>query len=467
MIKRALVVFVAFVFCASVSAISVNGQAERPPLFQDIKVAKAEPVPSPTPLVKRTGSSSPTAAAPGLAVSRRTSIAALAEIDIPGSSGIIIESERGSLVFESYPDEAFNPASNVKVATAYAVLRTFGPDFRFITGVWTDGTVDLDTATLTGNLYISGRDPIFGYEHGMTIANELNRLGIRKIEGNVYVTGNFVMNYNSSAQRSGYTLINTMDGGKRGASANRAWDKYLMNSGRFKPGLVVPSVNTTGSLDVGGIPGGAKLLFSHESAPMREILKVTLSYSNNFLSERLGEMLGGTQAVARIVRRDIGATDEHFSLQTSSGLGINRVTARAQIALLRKTKELLEDHEMKLSDILPVAGIDDGTLRGRFGTDLHRGSVVGKTGTLRRTDNGVSSLSGEFVTSQGKFLFVIFNQRGGVGRFRNFQNLLIPLAQGALGGAKPMAYAPVHMERRLANTRIKYPTRSRISLDDE
>ncbi|QQS41326.1 MAG: D-alanyl-D-alanine carboxypeptidase [Acidobacteriota bacterium] len=467
MIKRAIVVSSAFLLCASVSAISVSGQTSRPPLLQDIKIAKEEPIPGPTPLVKKTGSSSPTSAPPGLAVSRRTSVAALAEIDIPGNSGIIIESERGTLVFESYPDEAFNPASNVKVATAYAVLKTFGPDFRFITGVWTDGKVDLETATLTGNLYVSGRDPIFGYEHGMAIANELNRLGIRKIEGNVFVTGNFVMNYNGSASRSGYTLINTMDGGKRGASANRAWDSYLMNSGKFKPGLVVPSVTTTGSVDVSGIPGGAKLLFSHESAPMREILKVTLSYSNNFLSEKLGEMLGGTPAVERIVRRDIGASEEQFSLQTSSGLGINRVTARAQLALLKRTKKLLEGHEMKLSDILPVAGIDDGTLRGRFGGDLYAGSVVGKTGTLRRTDNGVSSLSGEFVTNQGKFLFVIFNQRGGVGRFRNFQNLLIPLAQGALGGAKPMAYAPVHMERRLAKTRIKYPERSRISLDEE
>lgn len=466
MIKRAFLGFAAFVICTAVTAPYASAQSSRVPLLQDIKVVKEEPAPTPSPLVKKTGSSEPTAAA-GLAISRRTSIAALAEIDIPGNSGIIIESERGTLVFESYPDEAFNPASNVKIATAYAVLKTFGPKFRFMTGVWTDGTIDRETATLNGNLYISGRDPIFGYEHGMAIANELNRLGIRKVEGNVFVTANFVMNYNGSAQRSGYTLINTMDGAKRGASANRAWDNYLMNSGKYKPGLIVPSITTTGSLDVGGIPAGAKLLFSHESAPMREILKVTLSYSNNFLSEKLGEMLGGPKAVERIVRQDIRATEDQFSLETCSGLGINRVTARAQLALLRKTKDLLEDHDMKLSDIMPVAGIDEGTLRGRFGESLYRGSVVGKTGTLRRTDNGVSTLSGEFTTNQGKFLFVIFNQRGGVGRFRNFQNLLIPLAQGALGGAKPLAYAPVNMERRLATTRINYPGGRNLSLDEE
>ena len=469
MTKRVSVVSAALILFVS-SFATASAQTSRPPLFQDLKVKKEEPLPSPTPLdnplVKKTGSSSPTSPAPGLSVSRRTSIAALAELDIPGDSGILIESESGLLVFESYPDQAFNPASNVKVATAYAVLKTFGPDFRFVTGVWTDGEIDRETATLKGDLYVSGRDPIFGYEHGMAIANELNRLGIRKVEGNLYVTNNFVMNYSNSAQRSGYTLINAMDGGKRNAAMTRAWNNYLANSGNYRPGMIVPSVELTGDLDVQGIPSGARLLFSHESAPMREILKVTLSYSNNFLSERLGDMLGGAAAVARIVRRDTRATPEEFSLQTSSGLGINRVTPRTQIALLRLTKKLLAGYDMKLSDILPVAGIDDGTLRNRFGNDVYRGSVVGKTGTLNRTDGGVSALSGELTTAQGKFFFVIFNMHGGVYGFRSFQNMLLPLVQGSFGGARPMAYTPVPMEKRLASTRIKYPNSRRVRLDD-
>ena len=455
--------FLAFVLAGALPA---HGQSSRTPLLQDITVKREEPVPTPSPLVKRTGSSNPTSPAPGLAVSRRTSIAALAELDIPGNSGIIIESENGGVVFESYADTVFNPASNVKVATAYAVLKTFGPNFRFITGVWTDGSIDRETATLTGNLYVSGRDPIFGYEHGIAIANELNRLGIRKVEGDLIVTNNFVMNYSGSSQRSGYALVNAMDGAKRNAAANRAWDNYLMNSGRYKPGMIVPSVAMTGGLNVTGIPAGARLLFSHESAPMREILKVTLSYSNNFLSERLGDMLGGPSAVARIVRQDARVSEEEFSLQTSSGLGINRVTPRAQMTLLRLTKDLVKRNRMALSDILPVAGLDDGTLRNRFNSDDNLGSVVGKTGTLSRTDGGVSSLSGEITTARGKFFFVIFNQRGGVGRFRSFQNMLVPLVQSELGGAKSMGYAPVTMERRLAATRIKYPADGFGRLDD-
>ncbi|MFN2391659.1 MAG: hypothetical protein ABR566_06800 [Pyrinomonadaceae bacterium] len=73
------------------------------------------------------------------------------------------------------------------------------------------------------------------------------------------------------------------------------------------------------------------------------------------------------------------------------------------------------------------------------------------------TDGGVSSLAGEIQTKNGKLLFVIFNQRGSVNRFRTFQNSLISLIQGQLGGAAPMVYTEIPLDVRMANTRITYP----------
>jgi D-alanyl-D-alanine carboxypeptidase/D-alanyl-D-alanine-endopeptidase (penicillin-binding protein 4) len=197
---------------------------------------------------------------------------------------------------------------------------------------------------------------------------------------------------------------------------------------------------------------------------MREILKVTLCYSNNFLSERLGDMLGGPYAVARIVQQGGQIAPEEFYIQTASGLGINRVTPRAMMKLLRALRSDLAKNKMSFSDIMPVAGIDKGTLEGRFDTDFARGSVVGKTGTLGQTDGGVSSLAGEIQTRNGKLLFVIFNQRGGVNRFRAFQNSLVSLIQGQMGGATPMGYNEISLDVRLATTRITYPdTRARAN----
>ena len=421
------------------------------PLLQNIEVQSTTPTPAETPLVTKTGSS--------VATTRKTSLPILADVEIPGYSGILVEDVNGNVVLDSYSNYAFNPASNVKIATAYAVLKTFGPDYRFPTNVWTDGQIDQASGMLYGNLFVSGRDLSFGLEQGITIAHELNRLGIQNISGDLVVTGDFVMSQSSSAERAGALLSTTMNAAKRKAATARAWQNFQVNSKRADLVGVVPSIAVSGGTYVQTIPTNARLLFSHESAPMREIVKATLCFSNNYLAEKLGDMLGGAYAVARIVQQNAQIAPEEFYLQTSSGLGTNRVTPQAMMRLLRTLRKELARNKMTFADIMPVAGVDRGTLEHRFDTDFSRGSIVGKTGTLGNTDGGVSSLAGEIQTRQGKLLFVIFNQRGGVSRFRSFQNMLVSTIQGQFGGATPLVYTEIPLDVRLAKTRVTYPTK--------
>jgi len=93
-----------------------------------------------------------------------------------GLQGVLIETLDGKVVSSQAENEPFNPASTMKLATALVALRTLGPEHRFATGVWTDGVLDKATGVITGNLYISGRDPSFHYEHGVLLARELNAL---------------------------------------------------------------------------------------------------------------------------------------------------------------------------------------------------------------------------------------------------------------------------------------------------
>ena len=166
-----------------ISIFGVASFGQSPPLLQDIKIHKEPSGPSAasTPLVKKTGSVTTAAAVNTVAV--KTSIPVLAEAAIPGYSGVLVETLDGNVVVESGSNYAFNPASNVKIATAFAVLKTFGPDYRFPTNVWTDGSYEQSTGTIHGNVYISGQDPMFGFEHAVTIASELNRMGIKTING--------------------------------------------------------------------------------------------------------------------------------------------------------------------------------------------------------------------------------------------------------------------------------------------
>ncbi len=440
-------------FGADAFAQGVSTQPTTKPLLQPINVRNGSPQASPTPLIQKTASVEPVIPVSPL----RTTYANLSDVAVPGYSGILVETLDGKPVLENYSNYTFNPASNVKVATAFAVLKTFGPDYRFPTNVWTDGAIDRASGTLIGNLYISGRDPMFNYEHAITIANELNKMGVRSVQGDLIVTDNFSFNYNMNSQRAGVALQSTMNSSKRTAAATKSWLAYLSNSGKFNQIQGVPSITFTGGNYVQSMPSNVHLLFTHESTPLREIVKVTLCYSNNFLAERLGDMIGGASFVARTVQQYAGVTPAEFSLQTASGLGINRVTPRAQMKLLRVFRNELARYKMTFADVMPVAGMDKGTLEHRFDTDFAKGSVVGKTGTLGQTDSGVSSLTGEINTRNGKLLFVIFNQRGSVQRFRSFQNSFVSLVQGQFGGAASMNYAPVVPDVRLARTRVTYP----------
>lgn len=418
------------------------------PFLQDIQVKPTTQNAATVPTITKTASVNPV----------------INEVAIPGYSGILVETLDGKAVVDNYSNYAFNPASNVKIATTYAVLKTFGPDFRFQTTVWTDGQIDPTTRTLNGNIYVSGRDPMFNLEHAVNVAYELNRLGISTISGDLIVTDNFALNYNMSPVSSGNGMAAAMDSAKRSAAGARAWQNYLTNSGKVGKITLIPSVSLSGSVYVQPMPGNIRQLFTHESAPLREVVKVMMCYSNNFLAERLGDMVGGPYRVAQVAQQGAGVPAQEFILQTASGLGINRVTPKAMMKLLRALRSDLIKYKMTFADVMPVAGVDKGTLEGRFDTDFARGSVVGKTGTLGNTDGGVSALAGEISTRGGTLLFVIFNQKGSVPRFRAFQNNYVSLIQGQYGGAAPMVYNPVSLDVRLANTRFTYPEmRARIN----
>jgi D-alanyl-D-alanine carboxypeptidase/D-alanyl-D-alanine-endopeptidase (penicillin-binding protein 4) len=171
------------------------------------------------------------------------------------------------------------------------------------------------------------------------------------------------------------------------------------------------------------------------------------------MAERIGESLGGPQAVRTLLINSLKINPDEISLATTSGLGTNRVTPRAMMAILRGLASELRKNKLSLSDILPVAGIDPGTLEDRYTDQTTRGSVVAKTGTLIRTDGGASSLVGQMNTKSGRVvLFVILNQRGSVSLFRENQDAIVTSIQNTLGGPAPFSYRPVQLSMRLANS---------------
>jgi D-alanyl-D-alanine carboxypeptidase/D-alanyl-D-alanine-endopeptidase (penicillin-binding protein 4) len=370
-----------------------------------------------------------------------------------GLQGVLIETLDGKIVSAQELDQAFNPASSVKLATAFIALHNFGPNHRFTTGFWTDGSFDKASGQILGNLYVTGRDPSFHHEHAVMIARQLNGLGIRTVSGNLIVAPGFTMNFNSSPHRSGESLYDTLDATLRSSEATRAWNYERTTLGDLASLQTVPSLKVMGEVNVGPAAPGARLLLTHKSSKLTDILKVLLCYSNNFMAERIGDSLGGKEAVMRQLAATLGIPPSEIQLASLSGLGVNRVTPRAMMIILRGLRNELQKNKLAPSDIMPVAGIDPGTLEDRFTGPAWQGSVIAKTGTLVRTDGGASSLVGQMRTKNGgTLLFVIMNQRGNVSRFRANQDYLVMQVQNSRGGPKAFNYKPLALAMKLADT---------------
>ena len=370
-----------------------------------------------------------------------------------GVQGVLVETLDGKVVSSQAENEQFNPASALKLATALMALKTLGPDHRFATAVWTDGQLDKATGSLNGNLYISGRDPSFHYEHAILIARELNTLGIKQVTGDLFVAPGFTMNFSGSAKRSGEQFYDTLDSTLRPGTAVQAWnyERSLLNDRAGREN--VPSVAVMGGVDVGPVAPAAKLLVTQKSSRLVDILKVLLCYSNNFMAARVGETLGGAESVRQQLVATLNLAPDDLKISTLSGLGVNRVSPRVMMKIYRALIAELKKYGLAPSAIMPVAGVDPGTLEDRFTGLQWRGSVIAKTGTLLRTDGGASSLVGQMRTASGEtLLFVIMNQRGSVSRFRENQDYLVMLVQNTRGGPKAFDYKPSMLPMQLSHT---------------
>jgi D-alanyl-D-alanine carboxypeptidase/D-alanyl-D-alanine-endopeptidase (penicillin-binding protein 4) len=367
--------------------------------------------------------------------------------------GVLVEKLSGEVVRAEAADQQYNPASAVKLVTALAALRTFGAKHRFATTIWITGNFDKTTGTVNGDLIVSGRDPSFHDEHAVAVARELNQLGVKAVTGDLIVAPRFTMNFSASSQRSGERFYDTLDAERRPASATRAWYDSRVAARDAEALKTTPSVAVMGAVYVDAVPKGARSISTHNSPPLADILKVLLCYSNNFMAERLGDQLGGASGLMRLLSNDLGFKAGEFRLATASGLGTNRMTPRQMMKVYRALLDELHKYDLKAADILPVAGVDPGTLQKRYADSPGRGSVIAKTGTLPRTDGGASALVGQLRTrNNDTLLFVILDQRGSVVRFRQWQDALVAGLQSERGGPAPFTYAPQTMAIRLSSS---------------
>jgi len=97
----------------------------------------------------------------------------------------VVRLSDGQQVFENKSDEAFIPASNQKLVTAAAALGLLGPDFRFRTLLYSNGSFD-GSKNFRGNLYLKGYgDPTLARSDLAVLIQVLKDHGVRTVIGDL------------------------------------------------------------------------------------------------------------------------------------------------------------------------------------------------------------------------------------------------------------------------------------------
>ncbi len=105
----------------------------------------------------------------------------------------ILDQASDKVLIEVNPDKAFLPASVLKVITTSTALEKLGPDFRYRTGVYTNGTVEPD-GTVSQDVILVGRgDPNLTDPYGellekpvfLELSEQLKNAGIKGIKGDI------------------------------------------------------------------------------------------------------------------------------------------------------------------------------------------------------------------------------------------------------------------------------------------
>ena len=368
-------------------------------------------------------------------------------------SGVVQDAITGKVLFDRSGDEVRAPASNIKLLTAAAALRTLGPDRRFSTRVVAGPTPG--SVVLTG-----GGDVLLGAGESAPDA-VLGRAGLATLAGST-------VDALRKAGTTGPVSVLFDDSLFTGPSLSPAWSPedvaagevaplfpLALNSARYDPAVTTGprprdaamtaaeafAARLTASGAAAGLtvaPGVArlpavrkpspaaagqagKLLAEVRSATVSQQVDLMLRTSDNYLAEVLGRMVAVASgkpasndgAVAAVLKQleELGIPAATLRAADLAGLTLeNKVSARQLAAVVRAMTTGADTRLRSALAGFPVAGLT-GTLGSRYtDTSTARGAglVRAKTGTL----NTVIALSGYVVDADGRLLVFSFIGNG-------------------------------------------------------
>ncbi|TLM81353.1 D-alanyl-D-alanine carboxypeptidase/D-alanyl-D-alanine-endopeptidase [Pseudarthrobacter sp. NamE2] len=365
-------------------------------------------------------------------------------------TGMVQDALTGQVLYDRGGAEGRVPASNLKLLTAVAALRSLGPDHRFRTRVAAGPAPGQVVLVGGGDVLLGAGESADGQVMGQAGLATLASRTVEALQASG-ATGELKVLLDDSLF-SGPPLNPAWQEGDVAAGEVAPLFPLAMNSARFNPAVATgprpqdaamtaaeefaARLRTAGAAAgltvVAGIeraPGSARaedyahqaVLAEVESATVAEQVNLMLQVSDNYLAEALGRMAAvaaggpgsndGATATVRDQLKEAGIPADPMTVVDVCGLAMgNQVSASQFVEVMRAITSGPDPALRKALDGFPVAGLT-GTLDARYGdesTAAGAGLVRAKTGTL----NTVLALSGYVVDADGRLLVFSFIGNG-------------------------------------------------------
>lgn len=347
---------------------------------------------------------------------------------VGADQGVYVVTANGEVLAAQMAERAVHPASVSKVPTTLALLARLGPTHRFTTKVLAGGPI-VD-GRLRGDLVLEGgHDAFLVTENAFLILGRLHTLGVRGVDGDLVVRGPLIFNWKPDPD--GARIRNALTG----REGEVAWHAVVAHGGAG--GTLAAARFAFGAAAVPAVATEPAPLFVHRSEPLVPLVKALNGYSNNVF-HFLSDAVGGPPAVEAVAKASVPEEMRgEIILDNGAGAGTtNRLSPRAAALIVQALTAETRRHGLDITSVLPVNGIDEGTLRVRLKD--HPLTVVGKTGTFGSV--GACALVGVVRTKRwGEVTFAILNHFVPVPDARARQDAFVRALLDA-GDAEPWPY---------------------------
>jgi D-alanyl-D-alanine carboxypeptidase/D-alanyl-D-alanine-endopeptidase (penicillin-binding protein 4) len=327
--------------------------------------------------------------------------------------GVYAVAGDGTVLVSQAADLAVHPASVTKVATTLALLERLGSSYRFETVVRAAGPVR--DGVLQGDLAVEASgDPLLVDEGALLVLDRLRAHGVRAVAGRLVVHGPLLFDWEPDPAGA---RLEAVLRGAAGAPARTALARETAPAGgRYDTAPLAVRREAVAA-------SAPETLVTYRSPPLLHVVKTLNGYSNNVF-HLAADAIGGPRVVEERARARV-SPDLRAEIVIENGAGAgttNRMSPRAAVALLGALASDLARDGRDLTAVLPVSGIDPGTLEERV-PEL-RGMIVGKTGTFGSV--GASALAGALRTPRhGIVMFAVLNHGVAVPEARARQDAFV------------------------------------------